>query len=136
MGIAVAGTNSTAKEVLRSADTAMYAAKQQGKGRRALFDPSDVPRNYPDSVDSYRLGLRTFVSVPVLLSSQTVWGTLCGASRADVAVDENTVTVMERFAELISHRLESTLGPPTARDIDGRRARIPANGVHRALPSA
>jgi diguanylate cyclase (GGDEF)-like protein len=39
VGVAIAGPEVSAGDLLRSADTAMYTAKEQGKGRYELFEP-------------------------------------------------------------------------------------------------
>lgn len=44
IGIAVSGTDSSAADLLREADLAMYVAKEKGRARWELFDESSAPR--------------------------------------------------------------------------------------------
>jgi len=66
---------------------------------------ADVPSTYPESGAARELGLRTYVSVPVVGSEQEVVGTLCGASRAVVELSESTLAVMERVGVQIADEL-------------------------------
>ncbi len=66
---------------------------------------TDVPSAYPESGAARALGLRTYISVPVMGPEQAVVGTLCGASRAAVELSESTLAVMERVAVQIADEL-------------------------------
>lgn len=66
---------------------------------RSLEEISTV---HPDSLVARRLGLKTYVSVPVSLAKHHHFGMLCGASRAPKQVSESAVSVMEFFAQIIA----------------------------------
>ncbi len=67
--------------------------------------PPQMPRTHPDSQAARRLGLRTYVSVPVVLAKHELFGMVCGASRKTGAVSEPVVSVMEYFAEIIADHI-------------------------------
>ncbi|HTJ76730.1 MAG TPA: ATP-binding protein [Acidimicrobiales bacterium] len=64
--------------------------------------PAQMPRAHPDSQAAKRLGLRTYVSVPVVLPRHELFGMVCGASRRPQAVGEPVVSVMEFFAKIVA----------------------------------
>lgn len=53
-----------------------------------------------------RLGIKTYLSQPVRTLDGSLYGTLCAASGARVAVPEETIRVLGMFAELIAHQVE------------------------------
>lgn len=67
--------------------------------------PPHMPRTHPDSQAARRLGLRTYVSVPVVLAKHELFGMVCGASRRPGAVSEHVVSVMEYFAEIVADHI-------------------------------
>lgn len=67
--------------------------------------PPKMPKTHPDSQAARRLGLRTYVSVPVVLAKHELFGMVCGASRKAGAVSEPVVAVMEFFAETIADHI-------------------------------
>lgn len=67
--------------------------------------PPQMPKTHPDSQAARRLGLRTYVSVPVVLAKHELFGMVCGASRRSGAVTEPVVAVMEFFAEAIADHI-------------------------------
>jgi signal transduction histidine kinase len=67
--------------------------------------PAQMPRTHPDSQAARRLGLRTYVSVPVVLAKHELFGMVCGASRQPGAVTEPVVSVMEFFADLVADHI-------------------------------
>lgn len=67
--------------------------------------PSQMPKTHPDSQAARRLGLRTYVSVPVVLAKHELFGMVCGASSQAGAVSEPVVSVMEYFAEIIADHI-------------------------------
>lgn len=79
------------------ADTVCRRALEQG-----VTYTDDVASTFPDSEAARALGLQTYVSVPLHNSAGGIQGTLCGASSKPVELAPETVTVMERFAELIT----------------------------------
>ncbi|MDQ4024499.1 MAG: EAL domain-containing protein [Actinomycetota bacterium] len=78
-------------------DTLCRRALEQG-----ISYTDDVPSSFPDSEAAAMLGLRTYVTVPLVNADGDLEGTLCGASRNRVALGPETLRVMERFAALIS----------------------------------
>lgn len=61
-----------------------------------------MPSTHPDGQAARRLGLQTYVSVPVVLAKHELFGMICGASRQAGAVSEPVVSVMEYFAEIVA----------------------------------
>ena len=77
--------------------------------------PDQVPAIHPDSWVARRMGLKTYVSVPVMLAEHELYGMLCGASLAKHEVTEHVVTVMEFFAQIISDHVVRTRTAATVR---------------------
>lgn len=67
--------------------------------------PVQMPEAHPDSQAARRLGLRTYVSVPVVLAKHELYGMLCGASRHAGVVSESVVSVMEFFAAIVADHI-------------------------------
>jgi K+-sensing histidine kinase KdpD len=67
--------------------------------------PPQMPKTHPDSQAARRLGLRTYVSVPIVLAKHELFGMVCGASRQAGAVTEPVVAVMEFFATTIADHI-------------------------------
>jgi signal transduction histidine kinase len=67
--------------------------------------PAEMPKTHPDSQAARRLGLQTYVSVPVVLAKHVLYGMVCGASRRAGAVAEPVVSVMEFFAEIVADHI-------------------------------
>jgi len=67
--------------------------------------PPQMPKTHPDSQAAKRLGLRTYVSVPVVLAKHELFGMLCGASKRTGTVTEPVVAVMEFFAETVADHI-------------------------------
>jgi K+-sensing histidine kinase KdpD len=67
--------------------------------------PPQMPKTHPDSQAARRLGLRTYVSVPVVLAKHELYGMVCGASRRAGRVTEPVVSVMEFFAEILADHI-------------------------------
>jgi diguanylate cyclase (GGDEF)-like protein len=66
-------------------------------------------------VAARRLGITTYVSVPLLGASQEVLGTLCAASRESVVVEPQDLATMDVFARLISDQLSREASHAAAR---------------------
>lgn len=87
--------------------------------KRALDDDrpftNDVPSVWGDSEAARKLGIRTFVSVPVTMPDGRVWGTLCAAD--PVAADDLAahVPTMRLFARLIASQVERDAAVAQAR---------------------
>ena len=81
--------------------------------KRAL----DEERGYVDNVDACwgdsvaarQLGIMTYLSEPVRIGANKVYGTLCGASRAKVEVRPEMRRLLTMFAQLIARQLERDL---------------------------
>ena len=69
---------------------------------------SQLPQTHPDSLAAKRLGMRTYVSVPVVLAKHELYGMVCGASRMTQPISERLVSVMEFFAEMIADHVTRT----------------------------
>ena len=79
----------------------------------AALDPA-----YADAPIREKLGITSYVGVPVRDPSGNVIATLCGIDRASVPVDEQTITVLTRLAAVIS----AHLGPMAAEGVVIRRS--------------
>ncbi len=66
----------------------------------------DVPAVWGDSDAAKALGIKTYLSQPVLNLDGGVYGTLCAASDARVPVSPAALKVMNLFARLIAHQVE------------------------------
>lgn len=65
---------------------------------------SDVTTTYPGSVGGDVLGMRSFLAVPILDEGRTL-GTLCGASRSSVPVDDDTIGHLRLIGESLALQL-------------------------------
>ncbi len=63
----------------------------------------DVPADFPGSLGA-EIGLRTFVSVPIVDGEEIV-GTVCGASRGTVEVDAEVMAIVRLVAEALGAQL-------------------------------
>ncbi len=66
---------------------------------------SDAQRTYPSSAVARLLDIRTFVSYPVFAADGHWFGTLCGASKQEVAVEPALLELMRECARLIGSRI-------------------------------
>lgn len=82
-------------------DTLCKRALEEG---RAYTD--DVAACWGDSDAARALGIKTYMSQAVRTSDGTLFGTLCGASAAAVAVPPATLNVFTMFARLIAQMVE------------------------------
>lgn len=62
----------------------------------------DLPATFPDVPAGRELGLKTYISVPLLDGGGALQGTLCGASSKRVSLGPEALRVMDRFARLIT----------------------------------
>ena len=72
-------------------------------GRRST---SDVETDLPDSAGARGMGLKTYVSVPIVGVDDQLMGTLCGASGERVPVSSEAVEVMALLARLMADQWE------------------------------
>jgi|GEM_PF-4618393 signal transduction histidine kinase len=84
-------------------------ALPDGASREVLLgvtrSPAQMPSTHPDSQAAKRLGLQTYVSVPVVLPRHELFGMVCGAGRRPEAVGEPVVALMESFAQVVADHL-------------------------------
>lgn len=66
---------------------------------------SEAQRTYPSSAVARLLDIRTFVSYPVFAADGHWFGTLCGASKQEVAVEPALLELMRECARLIGSRI-------------------------------
>ncbi|MGM0435223.1 MAG: sensor domain-containing diguanylate cyclase [Pseudomonadota bacterium] len=65
----------------------------------------DVPDVWGDSAAAQRLGIQTYVTVPVRRLDDGLLGTLCGASDRRVDVAETSLATLRLCADLIAHQI-------------------------------
>jgi diguanylate cyclase (GGDEF)-like protein len=74
--------------------------------RRALEEgvryTDDVPTVFPDSEAGRELGVRTYLSVPLIGPAGTVEGTLCGVSARPLRLAPEAMELMEYVAEMLA----------------------------------
>ncbi len=70
----------------------------------------DVPKAFPRSSVARLLEIRTFVSYPVFASDGKFFGTLCGASKGEVDIENEILELMRECARLLGQRVRRT--PP------------------------
>ena len=68
----------------------------------------DVPRAFPKSSVARLLEIRTFVSYPVFASDGKFFGTLCGASKGEVDIEDQILDLMRECARLLGQRVKRT----------------------------
>ncbi|MCU1593552.1 MAG: hypothetical protein JWO12_944 [Frankiales bacterium] len=73
---------------------------------------------YQDAPVRTRLGIQSYVGVPVRDTDGVVVATLCGIDRNNVVVDESAVEVLRQLAEIVS----AQLGPLAAEKVVIRRS--------------
>lgn len=66
----------------------------------------DVAERWADSAAALELGIATYVSEPVRFGDGSLYGTLCGASAQQKAVDASAQRVLALFARLIAQQIE------------------------------
>ena len=68
---------------------------------------SDAQKQFPSSSVARLLEIRTFVSYPVFTAEGRFFGTLCGASKEQVEIEEQILELMRECARLIGLRLRA-----------------------------
>ncbi|MDX1552204.1 MAG: sensor domain-containing diguanylate cyclase [Marinobacter sp.] len=66
----------------------------------------DVRNCWGDSEAARELGLTTYISEPVCIGDNELYGTLCGASRQKVPVSDEATRLLSMFSKLIARQLE------------------------------
>ena len=79
---------------------------------------AQVGTDFPGSIGAAALGMQTFFAVPVMAGDGEVIGTVCGASRSSIELNDATMAMVELVAEATACQMEVTT---TAR-IASRRA--------------
>jgi diguanylate cyclase len=66
---------------------------------------TDAQKQFPSSSVARLLEIRTFVSYPVFTAEGRFFGTLCGASKEQVEIEQKILDLMRECARLIGQRL-------------------------------
>src|SRR6266508_2867677 len=66
---------------------------------------TDAQKQFPSSSVARLLEIRTFVSYPVFTADGRFFGTLCGASKEPVEIEQEVLELMRECARLIGLRL-------------------------------
>ena len=67
---------------------------------------TDAQKQFPSSSVARLLEIRTFVSYPVFTAEGRFFGTLCGASKEPVEIEQGVLDLMRECARLIGLRLK------------------------------
>ncbi|HEY3085990.1 MAG TPA: GAF domain-containing protein [Candidatus Dormibacteraeota bacterium] len=67
---------------------------------------TDARKQFPSSSVARLLEIRTFVSYPVFTAEGRFFGTLCGASKEQVEIEQEILDLMRECARLIGLRLK------------------------------
>jgi diguanylate cyclase len=67
---------------------------------------TDAQKELPKSSVARLLDIRTFVSYPVFTSEGRFYGTLCGASKEQIEIEQQILDLMRECARLIGQRLK------------------------------
>ena len=68
---------------------------------------ADAQKQFPSSSVARLLEIRTFISYPVFTAEGRFFGTLCGASKEQVEVEQEILDLMRECARLIGQRLRA-----------------------------
>lgn len=91
-------------------------------GAPPLTSDADADEHYAAAPIRGRLGIKSYVGVPIKRADGTVVGTLCGIDRSSVRVDDATVGVLRELADIVAAHLtdeESSSGLVIRRTPDG-----------------
>src|SRR6058998_3696197 len=72
---------------------------------------TDAQKQYPKSSVARLLEIRTFISYPVFTAEGRFFGTLCGASKEQVEIQQEILELMRECALLIGQRLKPDSAP-------------------------
>ena len=67
---------------------------------------TDAQKQFPSSSVARLLEIRTFISYPVFTAEGRFFGTLCGASKEQVEIQQEMLELMRECARLIGQRLK------------------------------
>ena len=71
----------------------------------------DAQKQFPSSSVARLLEIQTFVSYPVFTAEGRFFGTLCGASKDRVQIEQQVLDLMRECARLIGQRLRVDVAP-------------------------
>ena len=71
----------------------------------------DAQKQFPSSSVARLLEIQTFVSYPVFTAEGRFFGTLCGASKDRVQIEQQVLDLMRECARLIGQRLRADVAP-------------------------
>ncbi|MGC8697370.1 MAG: sensor domain-containing diguanylate cyclase [Halothiobacillus sp.] len=78
--------------------------------RRALsehrFCTQDVAEIWGDSQAARALGIQTYLSEPIFVADNTLFGTLCAADTHKKAIDPEIMTIVKLFGQIIARQIE------------------------------
>ena len=94
-----------------------FCQRLLGGAPSSTADAAQDP-HYGDSPIREKLGITSYVGVPVRDPAGNVVATLCGIDRSSVSVDEQTLEVLIRLADVVA----AHLGPMTAEGVVIRRS--------------
>jgi diguanylate cyclase len=94
-----------------------------------------MPATHPDSQAAKRIGLRTYVSVPVVLAKHELFGMVCGASARPQPVGEPLVSVMESFAQVVADHVNRARVAATDQRPERAEEQLQAGGSSWPWPS-
>lgn len=80
-------------------------------GAPCATSDADNDEHYASAPIRGRLGIRSYVGVPIRRGDGTVVGTLCGIDRSSVAVDEAAVGVLRELAGIVAAHLPTDGSP-------------------------
>ncbi len=93
---------------------------EQSLCRRSLAENrpfvDDVPSVWPESEAAAALGIQSYVSVPVRLSSGELWGTLCGADDVSRPQAASHLPLLGLFSRLIAAEVERSAAVQQAQE--------------------
>jgi diguanylate cyclase len=72
----------------------------------------DARKQFPSSSVARLLEIQTFVSYPVFTAEGRFFGTLCGASKERVQIEQEVLDLMRECARLIGQRLRTNVAAP------------------------
>lgn len=72
----------------------------------------DAQKQFPSSSVARLLEIQTFVSYPVFTAEGRFFGTLCGASKERVHIEQQVLDLMRECARLIGQRLRADVAAP------------------------
>lgn len=70
---------------------------------------TEAQKQFPSSAVARLLEIRTFISYPVFTPEGRFFGTLCGASKEPVDIEEEILELMRETARLIGQRLPAAV---------------------------